>query len=26
MAMGVLLGIIAGVMDPGPGGAHPLGS
>jgi len=23
MAMGVLLGIIAGVMDPGPGGAHP---
>jgi cytochrome P450 len=22
MAMGVLLGIIAGVMDPGPGGAH----
>jgi hypothetical protein len=23
MGMGVLLGIIAGVMDPGPGGAHP---
>jgi len=23
MAMGVLLGIIASVMDPGPGGAHP---
>jgi hypothetical protein len=26
MAMGVLLGIIAGVMDPGPRGAHPSGS